>query len=627
MHPWKALTVPLAALLVVALSGTTPATADAPTIKIENNATQPVFSRADAVKQTVFVEVEGTDSDNDGKPDRVAVDILRPKETDQGLKVPVIMEASPYYAGGNDVPNHPVDVDANGIPLPALTAARNKLAAEPFDSYYDNYFLPRGYAIALVENLGSGRATGCPTSGDRNETAGPKAAIDWLNGRAKGFDAGGNPVEATWSTGKVGMIGVSYNGTLPNAVATTGVEGLKTIVPIASISSWYDYYRANGGVLAPGGFQGEDLDVLAKYVLTRQDGQAACGALVDGITTAQDRITGDYSAMWDARNYLNDVGKVKASVFLVHGLNDWNVKTKQFAQWWYALAKRHVPRKIWLHQGTHMNPFNLRTAEWLRQLHGWFDYWLYGIDSGIMREPQADVEIAPGQWGRHASWPLPGAATVPLWLGSGSKLGLLPSPRSARESFTDQKTRTAEQLVEATGSDPNRLAYVTGDLPADVRISGTPTVSVRASLKDGASPYLTALLVDYGTDVRANGSLVSTGQSYCYGEGVPGDTGCTTLRTLGTAATPYKIVTRGWLDVRNRHRADRTEALRPGKEYTFTWDFQPTDYLFKKGHRLGLVIISTDFDYTLRYPPGTKITVSPGQSSLRLPVVFGKLLQ
>ncbi|MEV4115763.1 Xaa-Pro dipeptidyl-peptidase [Nonomuraea sp. NPDC049695] len=617
--------MPMAALLVVALSGTAPARADTPAVKIENNATQPVFSRADAVKQTVFVEVEGTDSDNDGRPDRVAVDILRPKETDQGLKVPVIMEASPYFAGGNDVANHPVDVDESGHPLPAMSALADKVAAEPFDGYYDNYFLPRGYAVALVENLGSGRATGCPTSGDRNETAGPKAAIDWLNGRAKGFDADGNPVEATWSTGKVGMIGVSYNGTLPNAVATTGVEGLKTIVPISAISSWYDYYRANGGVLAPGGFQGEDLDVLAKYVLTRENGQNACGALIDGITTAQDRVTGDYSAFWDARNYLNDVGKVKASVFLVHGLNDWNVKTKQFAQWWNALAKRHVPRKIWLHQGTHMSPFNFRTAEWLRQLHGWFDYWLYGIDSGIMREPQADVEIAPGQWDRHVSWPLPGSATVPLWLGAGSKLGPAPNPLAAKETFTDQKIRTAEQLVEATGADPNRLAYLTGDLPADVRISGTPTVSVRASLKDGASPYLTALLVDYGTDVRANGTLLPAGETYCYGQGIPGDTGCTTLRRLGTATTPYKIVTRGWLDVRNRHRPDRTEALRPGKEYTFTWDFQPTDYLFKKGHRLGLVIISTDHDYTLRYPSGTRITVSPGRSSLRLPVVLGRM--
>ncbi|MFI6501364.1 Xaa-Pro dipeptidyl-peptidase [Nonomuraea typhae] len=619
-----ALAVPL--LLLASLTAT-PAAADTPTIKIENNATQPVFSRADAIKQTVFVEVAGTDSDADGQPDRVAVDILRPKETDQGLKVPIIMEASPYYAGGNDVANHPVDVDENGNPLPgnqrALLTTKD---AGPFDGYYDNFFLPRGYAIALVENIGSGRATGCPTTGDPAETAGPKAAVDWLNGRARGFDAAGNPVAATWSTGNVGMIGTSYNGTLPNAVATTGVEGLKTIVPIAAISSWYDYYRANGGVLAPGGFQGEDADVLARYVLTRQNGEQVCGGLMDRLEAEQDRITGDYSRFWDLRNYLNDVDKVKASVFVAHGLNDWNVKTKQAVQWWDALAERNVPRKIWLHQGTHRDPFSLRAKEWLRQLHGWFDYWLYDIDSGIMREPQADVEIAPGQWGAHATWPLPGTAKVPLWLGSGGKLGLLPRPLSARESFVDQKVRTAEQLVETVpAADPNRLAYVSRELRTDVRISGTPEISLRASFTKGASPYLTALLVDFGADTRPTGALVPTGETWCYGQGVPGDTGCTSIRTHAVAETPYKIVSRGWLDVRNRHRADRTEPLRPGKEYSFRWDFQPQDYLFKKGHKLGVVVLSTDFDYTLRYPPGTNVRVSPGLSSLRLPVVFGSL--
>ena len=67
------------------------------------------------------------------------------------------------------------------------------------------------------------------------------------------------------------MMGTSYNGTLPIAAASTGVEGLKAIVPISAISDWYDYYRANGVVRAPGGFQGEDLDVLTEYIYSRND--------------------------------------------------------------------------------------------------------------------------------------------------------------------------------------------------------------------------------------------------------------------------------------------------------------------------------------------------------------------
>ena len=91
--------------------------------------------------------------------------------------------------------------------------------------------------------------------GGINESLAPKAVIDWLCGRASGFDApeDGAPVTAYWSTGKVGMTGTSYNGTLPLAAATTGVEGLEVIIPIAPNTSYYHYYRSNGLVRSPGG--------------------------------------------------------------------------------------------------------------------------------------------------------------------------------------------------------------------------------------------------------------------------------------------------------------------------------------------------------------------------------------
>ncbi|GAA3103042.1 Xaa-Pro dipeptidyl-peptidase [Streptosporangium carneum] len=646
MNRWKTV---LIALAVALPPGALPvAAAGSAVAPIENEETQPVYSRADALTETVFVEVAGVDSDRDGSPDRVAVDIMRPKETASGLKVPVIMESSPYYAGTNDVPNHVVDLDGSD---PAGMEYRNKYndlreaifgveepsnasraIAPPFRGYYDNYFVPRGYAVVLVENLGSGRATGCPTSGLANETAGPKAAIDWLNGRARAFDAAGKQVRADWSTGNVGMIGVSYNGTLANAVAATGVKGLKTIVPIAAISSWYDYYRANGGVLAPGGYQGEDTDILAKFVLTRQNAEQACGELIKGLERDQDRVTGDYSAYWDQRNYLRDVRKVRASVFAVAGLNDWNVKTKQTVQWWNALARQGVPRKIWLHQGPHFNPFSFaqRNAEWLRQLHRWFDYHLYGLRNGILNEPQADVESGPGQWAQHASWPLPGTRDVRLGLAAGKDggNGTLGGERRRGhvvESFTDQSARTAEQLAEnVAATDPNRLAYLSAPLVREARLSGTPSVSVRAAFAGGRSPYLTALLVDYGTDARAYGDVVFGETPVCYGQGVPGDTGCTRLAEHVTVTAPYKIITRGWLDVRNRVSDSRTDLLREGRFYDFDVDLQPSDYVVKAGHRLGVVLISTDRDYTLRLPAGTKVSVDPGGSSVELPVVGGR---
>ncbi|MFC4909272.1 Xaa-Pro dipeptidyl-peptidase [Actinomadura gamaensis] len=597
-----------------------------PSIQVRGGETQPVFSRADAVTQTVNIET-AVDSDHDGKRDTVQLRIMRPKETDQGLRVPTIMEPSPYWAGILDVPNHPVDI--GGVRGLATTRFQRNLA-EIFPGYYDNYFLPRGYAVADLDSLGTGGSTGCPTSGARNEQAGAKAAVDWLNGRARGWAPDGTPVKADWSTGNVGMIGQSYDGTLPNMAAATGVEGLKAIVPIAGISNWYDYYRDNGGVIAPGGFQGEDLDVLAKAVLTRKDPEV-CKKVIDDIEARQDRETGDYSRFWDERNYVKDARKVRAAVMVVHGLNDWNVKTEQSVRWWNALKQAGVPRKLWLHQANHATPFRWRIDEWLRQTHHWFDRYLYGIRNGIENEPKVDIERPDGSWETAKDWPLPGTRTVPISLnagsgGSGGQPGVLsPLPRpGAAQSFVDAgRTRTAEQLlVGEDKADPNRLAYLTGPLSRPLRLDGIAKADIRASLS-GQSPFLTALLVDYGTDTRPTGDRITTTDKVCYGQGVPGDDGCTFRQELATQTAPYKIITRGWLDARNRTSISRSEPLKPGKTYTFRWDMQPTDYTVKAGHRLGVIVLSTDYDYTLRYPAGTTVAVQPGVSRVWLPVAPG----
>jgi X-Pro dipeptidyl-peptidase len=584
--------------------------------------TEPVYDYSQAIREKVFVE-SSVDSDKDGRRDRVEVRIIRPRETGGGLRVPVIFQPSPYYAGLNDVPNHD-DIDRDGADGAAARATTDRAAESIiFSGYLDNYFVPRGYAVVFADSLGTGGSEGCPTSGGANETEGMKAVVDWLNGRAKGFTESGERARASWSTGRVGMIGVSYNGTLPNAVATTGVPGLETIVPIAGISSWYDYYRANGGVVAPGTFQGEDLDVLARLVLTRADPEV-CADLMDEIEREQDRVTGDYSAFWDERNYLRDAHKVKASVLLVHGLNDWNVKTMHFGQWWEALARNGVPRKIWLHQADHQDPFNLRRAEWLSTLHRWFDHWLYRIDNGIMREPMADIEISPNRWETAATWPVPGTRSRPLFFGPSADdrpgtLNALPTGIGSEMSFVDDTAQTGEQLADnELAADPNRLVYLTRPLERAVRLSGTPRVTVRASI-DGRSPYLTAMLVDYGTDARF-ARIRRLTEMECIGPGLPEDPGCFAKREYVTEETPFDVVTRGWLDVRNRLDPGLSQPVRPGTTYTFSFPLQPNDHIFKPGHRLGIVLISTDRDYTLRYPAGTTVEVRLGLSNALVPL-------
>ncbi|WP_275934800.1 CocE/NonD family hydrolase, partial [Oenococcus oeni] len=94
-----------------------------------------------------------------------------------------------------------------------------------------------------------------------------------------------------------------------------------------------DYYRENGLVVAPGGFQGEDADVLALDTFSRWfDGsqffkiKSIFEKSLSEMKKAEDRQTGNYNEFWDQRNYLNQAEKIKIDCLYVHGLNDWNVK-------------------------------------------------------------------------------------------------------------------------------------------------------------------------------------------------------------------------------------------------------------------------------------------------------------
>ena len=212
---------------------------------------------ADWINGEVWVESD-FDSDGDGKKDRMHADYTLPKETStDGLKVPVVYEDSPYYA--NTAPNysnwnvaHELGATPPDRPFAPFWASRN--TSPSISTIYESTWLPRGFAVVHSESPGTGYSDGCPTSGGRNETLGATTVIDWLNGRRKAYTTRAGDVEAApvnWHNGHTAMMGTSYNGTIPIAAATTGVQGLDAIVPISAITDWYDYYRANGKVRAP----------------------------------------------------------------------------------------------------------------------------------------------------------------------------------------------------------------------------------------------------------------------------------------------------------------------------------------------------------------------------------------
>lgn len=565
---------------------------------------------AEPIRETVWVETD-RDGDGDGRADRVAADIARPADAGPA---PVIMDASPYYSccgRGNE--DERKTYDAQGRPL-------------GFPLFYDNHFVPRGYATVLVDLAGTNRSEGCSDVGGPSDVASAKAVVDWLNGRARGFDSptGARPVGADWTTGDVGMIGKSYDGTIANGVAATGVEGLRTIVPIGAISSWYDYFRSDGVS------SGSDPEELAETV--EQGGRPDCGPvkqrLADGAPA-----NGDKTPLWTERDYVPAADDVRASVFAVHGLNDRNVKTIHFGQWWDALADAGVPRKAWLSQTGHVDPFDFRRREWVETLTRWFDHWLRGADNGVDREPAASVERAPDQWIDEPRWAgeRTGSSTLhprPGAVGGLGTLGAEPAPPGRTESFTDDPNRDEFDWA-ARPDEPaaDRALFSSAPLRRDLRLAGTGSITATAA-PSTPTAHLSAALVDYGPattrDHLGPGEGIRTlDTESCWGESRPGDDAC--YRDTETTRTDvdHQIISRGWADLANHESLHRQSPLRPGEPHEMTFRLSTTDHVIPAGHRIGLIIGGTDAGFiTAPREPG-RVDLGLSGTSVALPAVGG----
>ena len=598
------------------LLASTAAAQSAKTVPVFTNGQAQVVSAfadpATWIKEQLWVETD-FDIDGDGKMDRVHVDVTRPRQTEtEGLKVAVVYESSPYFAGTSGDRKYLWDVKQEvGAPPPP----RTDQPAPPFNPNRPtisnseiNTWVPRGFAVVHSEAPGTGLSQGCPTVGGHPEEYAPKAVIDWLNGRAKGFTTrdGNEEVKATWATGKVGMTGTSYNGTIPLAAATTGVEGLEVIIPIAPNTSYYHYYRSNGLIRHPGQWLGEDIDFLYDFIFSgAPELHDYCNKTVrDGMYVAgRDRQHGDYNDFWAARDLLNKISGVKAAVLLAHGENDWNVVPEHSIRIYEALRKQGTPAALYLHQGGHGGPPNMELR------NRWFSHYLYGVNNGVEKDPHLYV-VREGQPRNgvpttYADYPNPGAHAVSLYpANGGNAVGALSTNQvrsAAREMLTDNVAFSGASLATATTS-PHRLLFATPVLRDTLHWSGTPRVTIRLSSSKPAA-NLSVWLVTLPYDSTVIGTLGAVG-----------------VQSRGWADPQnYKSLTKGG----NYDSKRPGEPLVPGKFYDLTFDLEPADRMIPPGKQLGLMIMSSDRDFTLWPQPGTQLTVDLGKTKLVLPVVGG----
>ncbi|MFW5947151.1 MAG: CocE/NonD family hydrolase C-terminal non-catalytic domain-containing protein, partial [Gemmatimonadota bacterium] len=163
------------------------------------------------------------------------------------------------------------------------------------------------------------------------------------------------------------------------------------------------------------------------------------------------------------------------------------------------------------------------------------------------------------------------------------------SDGSGTETLVDNVSFAGDVLAAAEWTD-HRLLYATPELARPVHISGTAEVTVRLAASEPA--------------VNLSVWLVS-------------------LPWQGRGPTTDDVITRGWADPQNRASLRESEPLVPGRFYDVTFTLQPDDQVIPAGERIGLMIFSSDRDFTLWPRPGAELTVDLGGTSVTLPVVEG----
>jgi X-Pro dipeptidyl-peptidase len=530
--------------------GTGAAHAQAP--QLENGKTKAVYDYKTAVRERVFIPQPGIDVDRNGKDDFVTADIIRPAASSATNKMPAIIDPSPYYV-----------TSCRGNESQCMSDWNNDNVNDRWPLFYDNYFVPRGYAYVLAQMNGTGYTEeGCPMHGGPTDIAGEKSVVDWLNGRTVAYKpkAGTSttpdlqaPVVADWHNGSSAMIGKSYDGTLSNGVAATGVEGLKTIVPVSAISAWYNYSR-RGGIRQNTNYPGGSLNPGITYGGTPPSGhngginlpnrKTVCAPVNAEINddakldTGDGDAHGDINTFWRDRDYVKDANKVKAAVFATHGLQDDNVKMDHMAMWWEALGQNNVPRKLWLLRAGHEDPFDSRRAEWVSTLHRWFDYWLYNVPNGIMSEKAVTVEEERDVWADYSSWPIDGTQNVDLFLratsdpaaagtlggkaGGGAADSLAFTARTSTNETATGANAALNLLNTPTGAQTYRRVFLSQALKTDLRLSGTAVADLAASIGATQSNF-SVIVADYGA-LNADGSRQTFTQTSRSDEGITNGT-------------------------------------------------------------------------------------------------------
>ena len=641
------------------------------------------YEKSDIVRYIVYVETD-YDTDGDGKPDLVKTLVQVPKAAVKGdYKAPTIFEASPYVTGtteertleglglkegGNFDMARLYSKPEKRKAIKEVSTEEVAKAADPKEWYYVNpressddythydyenlnwynYYLVRGYAVVTSSGLGSKGSDGINTTGSDLEVAAYKNIIEWLNGKRKAYadKTSNREVKADWSSGNVAMTGLSWAGTTTFGVASTGVEGLKTIVPAAGIASWYDHFNSQGSPLDTGA--SNDLSWLSVYtsgrILDKEDWDKVkdyYAAYITKLNELQHKDGHNYNEEYVKRDYTLNASNLKAAPLIIQGLNDDNVKPKHFELMVQAFKKAGIDPKVLLHQGNHVYPStrwsgtNVAGQAFNDLMNLWYSHYLFGIRNGIQYLPEVTAQdnLDPSKWRKFDKWESTNSITARAY----SKREDVTVSSDFYGTGENWTTRNQDAAFHSSAVSASYAAPV----DQDITIKGHIPVNFSASFLKGDKKHahVSATLMDvsdeefdvvkeeitydkdgYSTRTLEKETLDETG----YWSGSNLDS--LPLKRYKTHKVKSVVISRGWLNLANpgsgfdSASSSHSIDLKENEYHNYTMYLQPNLYTVKKGHRLVLTLHAFDPDF-IYYADPYEVKFKTDSISARIPIL------
>jgi uncharacterized protein len=578
------------------------------------------YKDSQIIRDKFQVPVSAEEPTHPGMKVSLHVEVVRPKKV---KPYATILELSPY---------HGTIADRNGariFPGPK----KQKLPPWIDTSIYGEtdrnlglagYFAPRGYAVVFADLRGTGQSTGCLDHLGPRDQKDSKELINWI-------------AKQKWSNGRVGMTGHSYVGSTPSMAAAQNPKGLKTIVPSAGLAAMY-HHKFQDGVpyfaqwLGPA----EAYEELAidRYLLPQLGDSYGdnfgedyewfgCGLPNSAIVSGDEYEAGVYDDAqpfpWDAeRDSRKGATKSDIPVFAVHGVND-NAARIPALDWFHKHENRND--KAWIGQwdhGSDLHP-NDRTCaqhvavgsckndQWTLALTAWFDKWLK--KKKINTGPDIEVFLNNRTVFQPSDWPSTREShSKTYYLAPGGKLSTEKPKAESSESYVASAAGFGNEYSAASELGVNALGWTTKPMKKDVLLAGLPKATLFESQTVERLHVLTTLY-----DIAPNGDVV-----------------CVKVAPK-TSATERCGISKATfaMNPELREGINQIAPVIPGETMKLNMKGMDEAYLLEKGHKLRVVVASSQPDKIPTHAEGT-VSVSMGgktASSVTVPVVTKALLR